>query len=145
MSASHTVSGKQVSSHHSSDSEDFGAKGSLNSRMTTKLLGDRVATQKTKSESRCCGTVAKWVGIAAAVTLFVIGTIGLLVYLNKLSIGWQGVGNISQQMGLYGMLGGLGASAIITILLTVSCCMNRAGANAQQTRQLHRQEETTQI
>lgn len=137
-------SGKHSSFLLSSESKEVQI-GSSQGRKVTPLLDERGTIQKTKSESRCCGTVAKWIGVAAAITLLVIGTIGLLVYLNKLSIGWQGVGNISQQMGLYGMLGGLGASAIITILLTVSCCMNRAGANAQQTRQLHRQEETTQI
>lgn len=99
----------------------------------------RTSSASTQKSGYNCVSTLKWIGVAIAVTAAVVGILGLLVYLGKLNIGWQGVGNISTQMGLYGMLGGLGTAAIITILLAVSCCISRAKQNSEQHRQLRQQ------
>jgi hypothetical protein len=109
------------------------------SRSQQSPVDSRTNSASAQKSGYNCVSTLKWIGVAIAVTAAVVGILGLLVYLGKLNIGWQGVGNISTQMGLYGMLGGLGTAAIIMILLSVSCCLSDAKQNSEQQRQLRHQ------
>ncbi|MCC5833052.1 MAG: hypothetical protein JJU12_08440 [Chlamydiales bacterium] len=105
-------------------------------------LGGRKVSQVQGGYS--CANALRAAAVALAVTTAVVGVLGLLVYNGNLNIGWQGLGNVSAQMGLYGALGGLGTSAILSILLTVSCRVNRAKQNSEKQHRLESEESDSE-
>lgn len=127
----------------SSSSENVEFRGSSNDRLinlntSPQQTGEtpnarRVRPVNTKESG--CAQFMKMLALTIVIGSLIVGTTGLLTYLGKLGITWQGVGTISQQIGLYMMLGGYGLTAILTILLVIRCCMNSARENGRTLRQ----------
>lgn len=70
----------------------------------------------------------KWAAIALIIIAFIVGTAGLLVYLNKLLIGLQHVGTMSQTAGFYTMLGGYTLAFVTGVLLILKAWIENSRA-----------------
>lgn len=83
-----------------------------------------------KNGSCTFSDLAKIAGVMFLFLLVIAGTAGLLVYLNKLSVGLQGIGSMTTSTGFYTMLGGYGLLAISVLLIGVQSCIATSRANA---------------
>jgi hypothetical protein len=82
----------------------------------------------------------KMLAVAVAVTAAIIGVGGLFVYMDKLSISWQGIGTISQEAALFGTAGCFTTTGVITIVLAVSSCISKSIRHSREMQSLEEQQ-----
>lgn len=62
----------------------------------------------------------------ALITTLITGTAGILIYMGKLGITFQGIGTISAQTAFLVGVGSYALSFIVLMAIILKCCMNRA-------------------
>jgi len=76
-----------------------------------------------------CLTAIKWIAVAALVAGAIVGTGGLLVHLGFIQLVVANIGFMSSSTGLFTAIAGLGTAVILTTLLSIKCCLDKAHEN----------------
>ncbi|MCH9625002.1 MAG: hypothetical protein S4CHLAM123_01640 [Chlamydiales bacterium] len=73
-----------------------------------------------------CLTAIKWIAVATLVAGVIVGAAGLLVHLGLIQFAIANIGFMSSSTGLFTAIAGLGTAVILTTLLSIKCCLDKA-------------------